>query len=132
MDVSPYHVVDVLFADVPQVLVRALASTGTKYDVVVMVPPDLPVSVQLLLAFEGAVVRVVHGLRHPRGEQHALPMATHLRNRVHVWALTEYRRVVLLDETHSGTACSCVGLCRRLDHLLSSHLVTFGGVGGAS
>ena len=90
-----------------RVLVSSLKQSGTSHPVAVLVPPSLPRVVREVLEFEGAVVRPVAGMVTPKSTDTDVERAlVHFRNKLLLWTLTEYTRVVLLDSddlgTHSG------------------------------
>jgi hypothetical protein len=88
-----------------RVLLSSLRRTGTEYPIVVVVPPSVPSIVHDVLTTEGALVTTMSSVVAPDLSASLSAQAlTHFRNKLLLWTLTEYRRLVLLDHDDLG-AC---------------------------
>jgi alpha-N-acetylglucosamine transferase len=86
-----------------RVLLSSLRRTGTQHPVVVVVPPSVPTIVHDVLATEGALVTALTGVTAPDLSSSLTAQAlAHFRNKLLLWSLTEYRRLVLLDHDDLG------------------------------
>lgn len=86
-----------------RVLLSSLRRTGTEYPIVVVVPPSVPSIVHDVLTTEGALVTTISGVVAPDLSTSLTAQAlTHFRNKLLLWSLTEYRRLVLLDHDDLG------------------------------
>jgi hypothetical protein len=100
-----------------RVLLSSLRRTGTPYPAVVVVPPGLPAVVHDVLTTEGAVVRVLGSVVAPDLSSPVVEQATvHFRNKLLLWSLTDFQRLVLLDHDDLG-AWLPIGPCRPLTPL---------------
>jgi len=87
-----------------RVMMRSLRRTGTKADVVVLVSPNVKAETRQVLRQDGAIVTEVPNLANPykaaqaQGEpQRYLARFEFTLNKLYMWNLTQYERVVYLD-----------------------------------
>jgi hypothetical protein len=86
-----------------RVLLSSLRRSGTLYPVVVLVPPTLPRAFRDVLELEGGTVRAVAGFTVPTvGDDDVQRALIHFRNKLLLWTLSEFTRVVLLDSDDLG------------------------------
>ena len=85
-------------------MMRSLRRTGTKADVVVLVSPNVKAETRQVLRQDGAIVTEVPNLANPykaaqaQGEpQRYLARFEFTLNKLYMWNLTQYERVVYLD-----------------------------------
>ncbi len=98
-----------------QVLIRSIQQTQTPHNVVVLVPPRIPQHMRMLLDAEGATVLELSGLQRPSDASSVeLSAVIHARNKLLLWSLTQFRRIVYLEFDDLGLhaalrayACCC-------------------------
>jgi len=85
-----------------RVMMRSLRRTGTKADIVVLVSPNVRESTRQQFIEDGAIVTEVSNLANPykarKGvTQRFLDRFEFTLNKLYMWNLTQYERVVYLD-----------------------------------
>jgi len=85
-----------------RVMIRSLKRTGTKHDIVVLVSPNVQPETKRIFRADGAIVLDVPNIPNPfkkmsRNDQKYQSRFEFTLNKLYMWNLTQYERVVYMD-----------------------------------